>query len=189
MTPQSDAPEYVLPSAIITRADLARLMREVEDLDNELGAQKARGHTKGEDDTYHLPSVSQGLNDFAELNKVDLAGDQARAGLKKQLKHIKDKAPVVHLTFATEPDFTSLKQLADYIRRELHPQALLHTGLQPSLVGGVYMRTPNKAYDLSIRSKLTQNRVVIQQDMDQMMHAIPVAEAPLATPPPQEQTK
>lgn len=184
---EPESSEYTLPSAIITRADLARLMREVEDLDNELGAQKARSHTKGEEGTYRLPSVSQGLSDFAELNSVDLVDDQARMGLKKQLKHIKNKAPVMHLTFATEPDFMSLKQLAEYIRKELHPQALLHTGLQPSLVGGVYMRTPNKAYDFSVRAKLAQNRVVIQQDMDQMMHAIPVAEAPLAMPPPQEQ--
>lgn len=169
--------QYVLPPALITRTDLSRLVREVEDLDNELGGQKARNHATGKQG-YHLPSVSQGLSDFIELNNVDLTNDQARMELRRQLKRIKDKAPVIHLTFAMEADLPTLRQLARYIRKEFHPQALLQTGLQPALVGGVYMRTPNRAYDFSIRAKLAENRDVIQQDIDQLLYSIPVVEAP-----------
>lgn len=185
-----DISGLVLPSVLVTRADLARLTREVEDLDNELEAQKARRRADGEEEGgYHLPNVSQGLNDFAELNKIDLADDSARMLLRRQLKTIKDKAPVIHMTFAVEADVPSLRQLAEYIRKEFHPQALLQTGLQPSLVAGAYMRTPNRAYDFSIRAKLAEHRGVIAQDIDQLLHAIPVVDAPDAVvAPPEEQS-
>ena len=179
---------YVLPPALITRTDLSRLVREVEDLDNELGGQKARNHATGQQG-YRMPAISQGLGDFTELNKIDLTDDQARMELRRQLKRIKEKAPVIHLTFAVEADLPTLRQLAEYVRKEFHPQALLQTGLQPALVGGVYMRTPNRAYDFSIRAKLAENRDVIQQDIDQLLYSIPVVEAPdyVEAPPDEEQ--
>ncbi len=185
---QSDIAEYVLPSALITRADLARLVREIEDVDGDLGSQKARNHTAGEDDhERRMPAISQTLHDLLELNKIDLMDDHVRTHLRKQLQKLKDKAPIIHLTFAVEADLPTLRQLAEHIRKEFHPQALLHVGLQPTLVGGVYMRTPNRAYDFSIRAKLAQNRNIIQQDIDQMMHAIPVVEAPSYVAPPDEE--
>lgn len=171
--------QLVLPPAVVTRTDLSRLVREIEDIDNEFEAQKARNQAAGRhDEGYHMPTISQGLNDFAELNNIDLKDNRARAELRKELKRLKEKAPVIHLTFAVEADLPTLQQLAEYIRKEFHPQALLQTGLQPALVGGVYMRTPNRAYDFSIRAKLAENRNVIQQDIDQLLHAIPVVEAP-----------
>lgn len=183
----SDAPQYVLPSVLITKADLSRLIREVENVDNELEAQKARSRAAGKKEEYHMPGISQALNDFVELNKLDFADDQVRMRLKKELKTLKNKAPVIHMTFAVEADIASLRQLTEYIRKEIHPQAFLRTGLQPALVGGVYMRTPNHAHDFSIRAKLAGSRGVIQQDLDQMMHAIPVVEAPMFPPEPKEQ--
>jgi hypothetical protein len=174
---ETAAPAYVLPPTLITKADLARLVREVEALDNDLEAQKARARATGQQG-YRLPVISQSLNDFTELNKLDLANDQARMLLKEQLKIMKDKAPVMHMTFAVEADPESLQYLARYIREQLHPLTLLHVGLQPALVGGVYLRTPNHVHDFSVRSQLAKSRGVIQQDMDQLLHAIPVVEAP-----------
>lgn len=176
---EAETAQLILPSALLTRTDLARLVREIEDLDNELGAQKARNETAGKhDEGYRMPTISQGLGDFVELNKVDLTDDHARDEMRRNLKRLREKAPVIHLTFAVEADLPTLRQLAEYIRKEFHPQALLQVGLQPSLVGGVYMRTPNRAYDFSIRAKLAENRNVIQQDIDQLLHAIPVVEVP-----------
>jgi hypothetical protein len=178
---------YALPPALITRADLARLVREVEALDNELEAQKARGRATGEKG-YHLPATSQNLNDFVQLNKLDLANDQARMHFKEQLKAVKDKAPVVHMTFAVEADPASLQYLAGYIREQFHPQAVLSVGLQPALVGGVYMRTPNHVHDFSVRSQLTKSRGVIEQDIDQLLHTIPVADMPAEAGAPMGET-
>lgn len=176
----SDAPAaatYVLPPALITRADLARIVREVESIDVELEAQKARAHTTGKA-THHMPSMSQGLSDFAEMNKVDVADDQARMHLKEDLRRLKDKAPVMHMTFASPTDPQSLQQLVDWIRKEIHPQALLQVGLQPALVGGVYLRTPNHVHDFSLRQLLADKRSVIVNALDLALHAVPVAAAP-----------
>jgi ATP synthase delta (OSCP) subunit. len=171
--------QFILPSALITKADLARLVREIEDLDNEFEAQKARNQTEGKPhEGYHMPAISEGLHEFVELNKIDLLDDNVRRELRRRVKRIKDKAPVLHMTFAVEADLPALRQLVEYIRKEFHPQALIEVGLQPSLVGGVYMRTPNRAYDFSIRAKLAENRNIIQQDLDQLLYAIPVVEAP-----------
>lgn len=171
--------QFILPSVLITKADLSRLVREIEDLDNEFEAQKVRNQAAGKhDEGYHMPAISEGLSEFAEQNKIDLTDDHARQELRKQIKRIKEKAPILHMTFAVEADVPALRELVEYIRKEFHPQALLQVGLQPSLVGGVYMRTPNRAYDFSIRAKLAQNRNIIQQDLDMLLNAIPVVEAP-----------
>jgi hypothetical protein len=172
---------FVFPPALVTRADLARIVREVETIDVDLEAQKARNHTTGQTG-YHLPNLSRSLNDFVEINKVNIADDHARMLLKEQLRVMKDKAPIMHLTFAVEADPGSLQQLLQYIREQIHPQALLTVGLQPAIIGGVYMRTPNHVHDLTIRSKLAQSRGVILQEIEQLSKVIEVVPAPPEDP-------
>ena len=171
------APAYALPPALITRADLARLVREIEGLDNELEAQKARNHATGQTG-YHMPNLSQGMADFIELNKLNQADDQGRMHVKEQMKIMKNKAPIVHMTFAVEADPISLQQLVAYMRKELHPQTLLSVGLQPAIVGGVYMRTPNQVHDFSVRAKLAASRGIIEQEIENLSGVIQVVEAP-----------
>ena len=177
MSDVAQAATYVLPPALITRADLARIVREVESIDNELEAQKARTQTTGKA-VHHMPATSQGLSDFLELNKIDAADDQVRMHLKEELRRLKDKAPVMHMTFASPTDPVSLQQLVDWIRREIHPQALLQVGLQPALVGGVYLRTPNHVHDFSLRQMLANKRSVIVNALDAALNTVPIAVAP-----------
>jgi G3E family GTPase len=168
---------FALPPALVTRADLSRLVRDMESIDNDLESQKARNRATGKTD-YHLPTLSKGLSDFADLNKLDLADDQTRVLLKQQMQTLKEHAPVLHMTFAVEADPLSLQKLIDYIRKEIHPQALLSVGMQPSLVGGVYLRTPNHIHDMSIRSRLEAARGTIAQDIERLTNVIEVVEAP-----------
>jgi hypothetical protein len=161
----SQAPDlnYLLPSALISRADLARLVREVESVDNVLETQKVKNNGQG---GYKLPTMSQSLNDFLVINKIDLTDDHGRMTLKEQLLKLKDKAPVIHMTFATTADPESLQDLVDWVRKELHPQALISTGLQPSLIGGVYMRTPNHVYDFSMRASMKGKRAILINELE-----------------------
>jgi hypothetical protein len=132
-------------------------MRELERLDNDLESQKARGAGRG-GHGYVLPTMSKALSDFLEANKVDLSNDQARMVLRERMRHLSDHAPLIRLTFAGEIDPGAAEQLAAWIRQNLHPQALLAIGMQPSLVGGVYIRTPNHIYDFSLRKVLAGKR-------------------------------
>jgi G3E family GTPase len=131
--------QFSIPPSVVSRADMTRLVRELELVDDELEAQKAR--RQGESGHYRLPNMSQALSDFITLNKVDIADDHVRMDLKARLRKLKDHAPVLHMTFATEADPESMQYLMTWVRRELHPQALISVGLQPSLIGGVYVRT------------------------------------------------
>lgn len=161
------AAPFILPPALIGRADLARLVREVEALDNDLEAQKVRAHSSGSG--YHMPTMSRSLSDFLDMNKLDLSDDQARMQAKERLREFKDKAPVVHLTFATDADPEVLQQLVTYFRTEIHPQTLLSIGLQPNLVGGVYVRTPNHVHDFSVRALLKNKRDIMVHEIEGLL--------------------
>jgi len=160
------APELNLPPSVVSRADMTRLVRELELVDDELEAQKAR--RQGESGHYHLPNMSQALNDFLQLNKIDVASDRTRMDIKARLRKLKDHAPILHMTFATETDPESMQKLMAWVRRELHPQALISTGLQPSLIGGVYVRTPNHVHDLSLRTHMKDSRGLIVAALDKL---------------------
>jgi hypothetical protein len=166
-----DALELQLPISVTGRMQLSRLVRELEDIENDIESQKARDRKA----QLRIPAMSQGLADCVELNKVDILEGTARMGLKRQLAYAKDKAPNIHFTFAVEADPRSLQQLAAYVRKEIHPQALISVGLQPALVGGAYVRTPNHIHDFSLRALLKGKRDVITQALSNGMNAADLA--------------
>lgn len=159
-----EAKPLTFPPALVGRADLSRLLFELEAMDNDLESQKAR--SRGKTENYHMPNMSRPLSDFLEINKIDIANDHVRMNLRSQLRKLKDHAPVIHMTFATDADPESMQKIVGWIRTELHPQALISVGLQPALVGGVYVRTPNHVHDLSLRAHMRDSREVIVQALD-----------------------
>jgi hypothetical protein len=157
-------PDYVLPPSLIGHGDLARMIREVESVDGSLQAQKVRD----EGQAAQLPEVGPVLRDFIEANKIDLTDGQAVLALKEHLRTIKDRAPVVHMTFAVDADSFSLQKLAGWLREEVHPYSLITVGLQPSLVGGVYLRTPNKVHDFTLKALLKGKRDIIVNELEKL---------------------
>lgn len=161
-------PKFALPPSIITKIDLAHLINEVEMIDTTLEAEKVRGYKK---EQYRLPTVSQPLTDFLTLNKVDILDDHVRMAFKEQLRKLKDKVPIVHLTFASPADPESIAYLAGWMRQEIHPLTVLSIGLQPSLIGGVYIRTPNHIHDYSMRALFQGKTSVLVDDLARLDHA------------------
>jgi F0F1-type ATP synthase delta subunit len=80
---------------------------------------------------------------------------------KEELVKLKDKAPVIHMTFAVPADTEVLQELVAWARTNAHPQSLLSIGMQPSLIGGAYIRTPNHVHDFSMRSMLESKRDIM----------------------------
>lgn len=169
--------ELQLPPALIGRAHLAQLIRELEDVENDLERQKAHGKSK---DEMKVPTMSRALADCVELNNIDIMAGQTRMRFKTALGVMKDRAPAMHFTFATEPDGESLQRLTDWIRREIHPQALVSIGLQPGLVGGVYLRTPNHVHDFSLKRLLHDKRGLISEALEQQRMTAAAATAKVA---------
>ena len=159
-TPQTG---FVLPKSLVTKIDLSRLIRELESVDNQLNAERIRAK-EGSD--VQVPVLSGQLQEFLMENKLQISTSQQFAQLIKELRNLKDKTPVIHLTFAATADIESLQRLAEWVRREIHPQALISVGLQPGLVAGVYVRTPNHVHDFSLKGALKKSRGVLVKELE-----------------------
>lgn len=156
--------DFVLPLSVVSRLDVARLVREFEQVDNELTALAVR--TKVAAPTQPTPVLSEQLREFIEENNLTLDESGERTRLVKQLRLLKDASPTVHMTFASVVDRESLQQIAKWLRESVHPQAIITVGLQPGLVGGVYMRTPNHVHDFSMRGQLERSRGVLIKELE-----------------------
>ena len=157
---------FLLPPSVVSRIDVSRLVSEVERVDGELTAAAVRNKISKGDQP--MPVLSGQLTDFLSQNKLELNESHERSRIVKELRVLKDKVPVIHMTFAVTADPESLGQIADWLRKSVHPQAVIAVGLQPNLVAGVYLRTPNHVHDLSLKSKLASSRGLLVEEMESL---------------------
>lgn len=156
--------ELSLPPSIITRVDVSRLVSEVEQLDSYMIAADARAKSG-------MPSTgesvqSEQLADFLAVNNIEIGDASNRSELIKQLRRLKSTVPWVHMTFAVPADNESLREIVAWLRESVHPQSVIMVGMQPSLVGGVYVRTPNQVHDMSLRAQLAGRRDIITREVE-----------------------
>lgn len=156
--------DFVLPPSVVTKVDVSRLVSEAERVDNELttAAVRASAGTPAQG----TPTASEQLITFLQQNQLNMNDSLQRTAIIKQLRKLKDSAPVIHMTFAVEADRESLMQLAQWLRTSVHPQAVIAVGLQPALIAGVYLRTPNHVKDLSLRAMLDGGHDILVKDLE-----------------------
>jgi transcriptional regulator NrdR family protein len=157
---------YVLPSSVVTKIDISRLVSEAEWVDNEMTAAAVRNKAATAEQTQ--PVISGQLTEFLSQNQLSIHTNSERSSLLKQLRLLKEKAPVLHMTFAVTADMESLQQLVSWVRSSIHPQAVIAVGLQPALVAGVYLRTPNHVLDLSVRGALEGRHGLLVQELESL---------------------
>lgn len=160
----SKSPELKLPASVVSKLDLARLVIELEQLDLSMTSEAARS-AAGTASNWQ-PVLSRQLSDFLALNELAMDSSNQRANIIKGLQRLKRTLPIVHMTFAASADSESLQQITDWVRSTIHSQAVIDVGLQPDIVGGVYIRTPNQAHDLSLRSRLAGHRDIIIREVE-----------------------
>ena len=158
------AADFVLPPSVVSKVDLSRLVNEVEKIDDELTTASVRAGVGASMQV--APSVSEGLLAFLQQNHLNLNDSKQRGAIVRLLHQLKDTAPIIHMTFAVEADRESLMQLAQWLRTTVHPQAVIAVGLQPGLIAGVYLRTPNHVHDMSLRHLLDGGHDVLVQDLE-----------------------
>lgn len=142
-----------LPIQIVTQTDVSRLCREVEAL-NEFFTQAAIKGAQAKT----VPSSSQSLNTLISDNGLNMLKQEDRNSLKFFLDNIRNKAPVVSASFATDPKADFLMKLAAWFRTEAHPYVLLKVGLQPNIAAGCVIRTSNKYFDFSFRNQFSLSK-------------------------------
>jgi F0F1-type ATP synthase delta subunit len=148
-----------LPPTVIGEAEVARLLRELNQLDDFFVSAKAR--TAGT--AMQLPKLSRLLDQLARENSINLLDEPARGQLAEALKQVQAQAPKVHLSFAAEPSVQGLDKILGWLRQNIHPQTLVQVGLQPSIAAGCILRTPNKIFDMSLRTNLKQKQTYLTQ--------------------------
>lgn len=141
------ATQNILPTAIVSKADVMRLTKELEGLNEELHqAGVRRGGA-----TNTVPKATTMLEEVAAETNTNLLQADERDKLLAMLRDLSSQAPVVHISFAVTPSPSFLQKIVSWFRREVNPNTLLQVGLQPSIAAGCVMRTPNKYFDFSLR--------------------------------------
>lgn len=145
--------DLTLPVLVFGVSELRRLLRELSALENYLTQANLRQPGKSQS----LPKASRVLDNLAGQNQLNLLHAEDRQTLLEFLRHIETQAPVLHFSFASDPSSAFMAKLVTWLRRNIHPNALVSLGLQPSIAAGCIVRTKNKSFDFSLRSQLGEN--------------------------------
>lgn len=136
-----------LPTLLVGMRDLGRLIRELEDIDEQLlqlGLRQPGTEVK-------LPKTTQLMDQLLSTNQLNLLKPEHRAWLKRALETVRQQAPVLHISFSIDPSTLFLEKLMVWLRREVNPIVLVGIGLQPNIAAGCIVRTTNKVFDFSLR--------------------------------------
>lgn len=168
----SAAPAMLTP-LLTSPSDLKRARREVEALDDFLHQAGLRQGGKA----VKLPTVSRVIEELAEASNLNLLKKTDRDRLMKYLTLLITKAPVLHISFASEPSPKAMHQLVQWLRTNYHPQLIVSVGVQPSIAAGCVVRTANRQFDFSLRSALDNQTAVFISNLREG------DEPPAASPP------
>jgi hypothetical protein len=149
---------FSLPLLVVGPVDLGRLIRELDTIDDtlvQLGLRKGGGEVK-------MPKTSQLMDKLIEMNRLNLLKEADRKQLQNSLVIVRDKAPVLHISFSADPSVGFLEKLMAWLRKEIHPLVLVTVGLQPSIGAGCIIRSTNKQFDLSLRQDFKKKQDMLR---------------------------
>lgn len=170
---KSEHQDFILPVSVTSPADVGRLIRELEHIDDtllQLGLRVAGSEVK-------MPQTSRLMDQTIEANKLNLLHKEGRAELRQSLLAAKEQSPVLHISFSADPTPIFMEKLMIWLRREIHPSVLLTSGLQPNIGAGCIVRTANKQFDFSLRQDFLKKRDLLLSQL---------ADKPVKSPPPPE---
>jgi hypothetical protein len=165
-----------LPLIVVTPVDVGRLVRELETIDNALLQQELQKQEA------KLPKTTRFMDELIDLNKLNLLDKAERLRLKQFLAVVKQRAPLLHVSFGADPSSIFVEKVVDWLRENIHPLTLMTIGLQPTIGAGCLIRTTNKYFDFSLSKHLGENRELL-------MKALRESIATTATTPPQPATQ
>lgn len=147
--------DFKLPLGIVSQVELVRAARELEALEQYYLSTPSQSSEPA--------NLSRGLQAIAAENGVDLGDKKQRQELLTLLGKLKTSAPLIHISFATEPSIRALEPIVTWLRQNIHPHVVLQVGLQPTIAAGCVVRTPNRVFDLSLRPYLLRQYPYLMQ--------------------------
>jgi hypothetical protein len=162
-----------LPTSVVTFADVSRLLRELENVEGSLLQLKVRGGGTGT----NLPNITKRLESLLDINHLNVLQEADRKKLMSFLNDTKKNAPILHISFGSEPTSTFLESLMTWIRKELGPNILLTIGFQPTIGAGCILRSTNKFFDMSLRQTFIDKRPILLEQVIPPVQAVQEAPA------------
>jgi len=125
------------------------------------------------------------LDALATDNSRNLLQEEDRREMYHFLAGIEKSAPMIHISFASDPSSAFVAKLVTWLRGNIDPRALLQIGLQPTIAAGCIVRTSSKIFDLSLRENLKSQRPKLIEALDAMNGpaTAPVNPQPAASQP------
>lgn len=158
-----------LPSSVATPRQVSLISRELSALDEQL----SQDELKGQKSDLKVKDISSDLHEFLRLNTLDILKSEDRQKGVNYLAAIAAKAPVVHFSFAVEPSQQVTEKMVSWFRSNIHPQTLVVVGLTPGIGAGCYLRTTNKVFDFSLKTRLKDNRQSLVNKIKEIIKATP----------------
>lgn len=150
-----------LPMLISSKVEIGRLLLELDMIDDALLQLQLR--KKGAE--IKMPKTSQLMERLVQQNELNLLQETDRKLLQQFLQAVKDTAPTIHMSFSADPSVDFMEKLMTWLRREIHPVALVTVGLQPNIGAGCVIRTVNKQFDFSLRQDFAKKREMLRQQI------------------------
>jgi F0F1-type ATP synthase delta subunit len=151
--------ELKLSLSVIGQVDIIRLLRELNALNDffvSVAARKAGSPMTP-------PRITRILDEVAKINELNLLEKEQRTILETKLKALLTTAPLLHISFASEPSPKALERILSWLRQNIDVHTLLQVGLQPTIAAGCVLRTPNKLIDMSMRNYLKMQEPYLVQ--------------------------
>lgn len=145
---------FVLPSAVVSPTDVARLVRELELIDSFFRQDAIR--QAGQQTA--MPRMSKLLDQCASENQLNMLQESHRQFIIAYMQWLHSAAPVVHMSFSIDPPGTYVQKIVAWMRTNIHPEVLVTVGLQPTIGAGCIVRTTNKIFDFSLREYFSEKR-------------------------------
>jgi hypothetical protein len=138
---------FELPIAVISPTDVARLLRELENLDEYF--RQAAIRTGGTPQS--APRYSRLLDEVVIANNLNLLQENDRQWLISAFKGLETSAPIMHVSFSVDPPGPYVQKIVNWFRQNIRGDVLVRVGLQPNIGAGCVVRTTNKSFDFSLR--------------------------------------
>lgn len=145
---------FVLPVSIVGPTDIARLLREMEAVDEFFRQNTIRKPG----DQIALPRLSRLMDQLATENQLNLLHETHRSYITDALAVLHKSAPVMHLSFSVDPPGSYVQRIVAWMRKNIHGEVLVTVGLQPNIGAGCIVRTRNQVFDFSLREYFKQSR-------------------------------
>lgn len=167
-----------LPTGVVSTGDARRLRRDLAALEETLQAVRLRTNAP----VAKLPRLSRSLEEFASTNRLNFLLPDDRHHATVFIDTVIKKAPVLHISFASEATRKFTTELIMWLRANFDSEMLIEIGLEPNIAAGSVVRTKDKVFDFSLMKHLESQREMLMERLLGTNTVVPVQQTVDQTP-------